>query len=75
MPLHMPGLVRRSLVINGHRTSLALEPEFWTALEAAARAEGVSLPALMAAIDRDRPPERLLAQAARVYALLRATAR
>ncbi len=69
----MPGLLKRSLVLDGHRTSLALEPEFWKALEAAARADGVALSALVAAIDRDRPPERLLAQAARVYALARAS--
>ena len=69
----MPGLIKRSLVLDGHRTSLALEPEFWTALETAARADGVALAALVAAIDRDRPPERLLAQAARVYALARAS--
>lgn len=68
----MPGLVKRSLVIGGHRTSLALEPEFWMVLEAAAAADGVSLAALVAGIDATRPPERLLAQAARVYALARA---
>lgn len=68
----MPGLVKRSLVIDGHRTSLALEPEFWAALEAAAAADGVSLAALVAGVDAARPPERLLAQAARVYALTRA---
>lgn len=68
----MPGLVKRSLMIGGHRTSLALEPEFWAALDEAARADGVALAALVAAIDAARTPERLLAQAARVYALNRA---
>lgn len=68
----MPGLVKRSLVIDGHRTSVALEPEFWAALDAAAAADGVSLAALLARIDHAREPGRLLAQACRVYALHRA---
>lgn len=53
--------------LHGHATSLALEPEFWTVLEAAAAAEGLSLSALIARIDdaRDRP----LASACRVFAL------
>lgn len=63
----MTGLRKRSVNLHGHATSLALEPEFWTALEAAAAAEGLSLAALIARIDdaRDRP----LASACRVYAL------
>jgi predicted DNA-binding ribbon-helix-helix protein len=68
----MPGLEKRSLVLDGHRTSLALEPEFWAALEDAARADGLSLAGLIASIDRTRTRGRLLAQAARVFALERA---
>ena len=33
----MSGLAKRSLSLAGHRTSLALEPEFWVVLEALAR--------------------------------------
>ncbi len=68
----MPGLLKRSLMIEGHRTSVALEPEFWAALEGIARAEGKTLALLIAAIDQDRAssaPDRLLASACRVYAL------
>ena len=71
----MPGLHKRSLMIAGHRTSVALEPEFWSALEDAARDEGMALAMLIAAIDQDRAtaaPDRLLASACRVYALARA---
>jgi predicted DNA-binding ribbon-helix-helix protein len=73
--LTMPGLVKRSLMIDGHRTSVALEPEFWAALEDAARADGATLAHLIAAIDAARAtaaPNRLLASACRVYALERA---
>lgn len=47
-------LVKRSLTLHGHRTSLALEPEFWEALDAMAERDGVSLPALVAEIDDTR---------------------
>jgi predicted DNA-binding ribbon-helix-helix protein len=48
---------------------VALEPEFWTALESLATARGQSLPALIAAVD-ERRGERPLASALRVEALL-----
>jgi predicted DNA-binding ribbon-helix-helix protein len=64
------GLQKRSVTLERHRTSLALEPEFWTALESAAKARGLSLTGLLAEIDRDRG-ERPLASACRVFALAR----
>jgi predicted DNA-binding ribbon-helix-helix protein len=60
-------LKKRSFTLSGHRTSVALEPEFWAVLEAAAR-PGHSLAALVARIDADRG-ERPLASALRLYAL------
>ncbi|MBI1188019.1 MAG: aryl-sulfate sulfotransferase [Alphaproteobacteria bacterium] len=66
----MQSLVKRSLSIAGHRTSLALEPEFWAALEEIAAREGVALAALAARIDAARDGDaRGLASALRVYAL------
>ncbi|MCA6255660.1 MAG: ribbon-helix-helix domain-containing protein, partial [Phenylobacterium sp.] len=47
-------LAKRSLNLAGHATSLALEPEFWTALEALAAARGLRLAALVAEIDAGR---------------------
>ena len=52
----MAGLKKRSLVLAGHGTSLALEPEFWAVLEALAAARSLSLAALIAAIDAGRGP-------------------
>lgn len=63
------GLRKRSLMLAGHSTSVALEPEFWTALERLARHEGVSLAALVAGIDQSRG-DRPLASACRVRALV-----
>ncbi|HEX6866244.1 MAG TPA: ribbon-helix-helix domain-containing protein [Caulobacteraceae bacterium] len=64
----MPALRKRSLLLAGHGTSLALEPEFWAVLEAAAARQGLSLAALVARIDAGRG-ERALASACRVFAL------
>ena len=62
------GLKKRSVNLAGHATSLALEPEFWAVLDAAAAAAGLSLSGLIARIDEGRG-ERPLASACRVFAL------
>ncbi len=45
---------KRSLSIAGHRTSIALEPEFWAGLEAMARDRELALGALIRQIDEGR---------------------
>ena len=69
-------LVKRSLTIAGHATSLRLEPIFWEALERAAEEEGSALSALIARIDAQRV-EAIdsvnLASAIRVWLFRRAT--
>ncbi len=65
-------LKKRSMRIAGHRTSLALEPEFWSGLERIARARTQTLPVLIASIDETRgrdTPEASLASAVRVFVL------
>jgi predicted DNA-binding ribbon-helix-helix protein len=62
-------LAKRSLSLNGHRTSIALEPAFWAVLEAVAADRQVSLAALVARLDAERPPGVPLASALRVFAL------
>lgn len=63
------GLVKRSLALSGHCTSVALEPEFWNALDALAATRGQTLIALVVAEDAARDPARSLASALRVLAL------
>ena len=48
------GLIKRSVTIAGHRTSISLEPVFWDALVSAANADGQSLNGLVTAIDEAR---------------------
>lgn len=69
-------LEKRSVSLAGHRTSVALEPSFWTALEAAARRRGLALAALIAEIDAGRAdPAIPLSSALRVFALAEAQRR
>lgn len=65
---------KKSISLKGHRTSIALEEEFWTALETIARQEERTVPALVNAIDRNRlrmSPPPGLASALRVFVLKR----
>ncbi len=62
-------LVKRSFSLSGHRTSIALEPEFWTALCEIAGRQGVVLSALVASVDAERDPSRPLASSLRIIAL------
>ena len=67
-------LKKRSFSLSGHRTSVALEPEFWTVLEREAEAAGKSMAALVGEIDAARAM-RPLASALRVHALAAAARR
>lgn len=62
-------LLKRSLTLHGHRTSLALEPEFWEVVDEKAQAERRSLAGLIAEIDDNRDPEDPLSSAVRVWVL------
>ena len=64
----MSGLTKRSVVLAGHATSVALEPEFWEVLDRVAKSRGLSKAGLLAEIDAGRG-RRLLASACRVLAL------
>ncbi|OXE37344.1 MAG: aryl-sulfate sulfotransferase [Phenylobacterium zucineum] len=70
----MPRLRKRSILLAGHATSVALETEFWTVLEAMAKAENLSLAGLIARIDQGRG-ETPLASASRLAALAFASRR
>ena len=62
--------VKRSITINGHQTSISLEPIFWDMLKAAALARGIAINALVAKIDAERiksPTPPGLASAIRVW--------
>lgn len=61
-------LQKHSLTIAGHRTSITLEPEFWTELNKIADSTRMSVPDLVARIDANRGDNNL-SSAIRVYIL------
>jgi len=61
--------VKRSLTLQGHRTSVSLEEPFWQAFRDIARAEGRALNTLAAEIDATRDPQTGLASAIRIFVL------
>ena len=62
------GLKKRSFSLSGHRTSVALEEEFWLVLEKEAKNTGRSVAGLVKSIDETRGG-RALASALRLHAL------
>jgi predicted DNA-binding ribbon-helix-helix protein len=65
----MSFLVKHSFSLAGHRTSVALEAEFWRVLSDAAASRGITLARLVAEVDQERGTERPLASALRIFAL------
>lgn len=64
-------LKKRSVTLRGHATSLALEPDFWSVIDAELNETGGSLAGLITAIDEVREPDQPLSSACRVWALKR----
>lgn len=61
-------VIKRSLTIAGHRTSVSLEDAFWSRLKALAKARNQPLSALIAHIDASRGAANL-SSAVRVFIL------
>lgn len=73
-PYHPP--LKRSLAIHGHKTSISLEPLFWSLLKEAAAREGIAAAQLVARIDGERiraDPAPGLASAIRVWLVAQAS--
>lgn len=71
-PYHPP--VKHSVAIEGHKTSISLEPVFWDLLCAAAAQENMPVAALVARIDAERiraDPAPGLAGAIRIWLVSR----
>ena len=64
------GIVKRSVSIAGHRTSISLEEPFWEGLREIAARESLSVQALIGRIDAERG-EQNLSSAIRVFVFTR----
>ncbi len=60
---------KHSVTINGHRTSISLEHEFYDELIGMAEARGIAFAALVAEIDSARPRATNLSSALRLFVL------
>ena len=60
-------LIKKSITIKKHRTSLSLEKEFWDALKIVAKEQNCSIETLVANIDSNKKTS--LASSIRVYLL------
>lgn len=61
-------VVKRSIVIAGHKTSVSLEDAFWQGLKQIASGRGMTLSDLVATIDHDRSQGNL-SSAIRLFVL------
>ena len=61
-------VVKRSIVIAGHKTSVSLEDAFWRGLKEIAKARHLTLSALVAGIDSERASGNL-SSAIRLFVL------
>ncbi|MES2030050.1 MAG: ribbon-helix-helix domain-containing protein [Pseudomonadota bacterium] len=61
-------VVKRSIVVAGHKTSVSLEEAFWTALKEIAGIRRMTMSQLVGEIDKNRQQNNL-SSAIRLYAL------
>ena len=60
---------KRSLTLNGHKTSVTLEDRFWRAVRTIAKNKNISVSALVAEIDSHRDLNSSLASTIRDFVL------
>ncbi len=65
----MSGIVKRSMSIRGHRTSISLEDAFFEELNRLAGEKSMSLAALVAQVDATRDRRTNLSSALRLFVL------
>lgn len=61
-------VIKRSVIVGGHKTSVSLEDAFWTSLKDIAVRSNLSLSALLVTIDRHRKTSNL-SSAIRLFVL------
>jgi predicted DNA-binding ribbon-helix-helix protein len=67
-------IVKRSVVIRGHKTSISLEDQFWTEMKAIAAEQKLTLSELVSLVDSERSETSNLSSALRCFVLARSPA-
>lgn len=62
-------VIKRSIVVSKHKTSISLEEPFWQALKEMTAAQGNTLSEVIASIDRQRGDGSNLSSAIRTHVL------
>jgi len=62
-------IVKRSVMIAGHASSVTIEEPFWIAFKALAEAQNKSINQLVTELDDARSPQTNLSSAIRLYVL------
>ena len=64
-------IAKRSVIINGHKTSVSLEDAFWSGVKAIAAERNLSLTELVSLVDHERGEVGNLSSALRLFVLAR----
>lgn len=62
-------MIKRSVVVQGHATSVRLEPEFWEVLDEICKQQNISLTQLIISIEKQQQERKNLASQLRVFCL------
>ena len=62
-------VIKRSVVINGHKSSISLEDQFWSVLKEIAAERKLTIAKLLAVVDHDRGKVANLSSALRLFVL------
>jgi predicted DNA-binding ribbon-helix-helix protein len=62
-------MIKRSVVVQGHATSVRLEPEFWAVIDDICKDKNISLSQLIISIEKQQQTRKNLASLLRVFCL------
>ncbi len=62
-------MIKRSVVVQGHATSVRLEPEFWAIIDDICKKQNISLSQLIISIEKQQQARQNLASQLRVFCL------
>ena len=62
-------VIKRSVVINGHKSSISLEDQFWSVLKEIAAERKLTIAKLISMVDHDRGEVSNLSSALRLFVL------
>ncbi|NBQ66085.1 MAG: aryl-sulfate sulfotransferase [Verrucomicrobia bacterium] len=62
-------MIKRSVVVQGHATSVRLEPEFWAIIDEICKKQNISLAQLIVSIEKHHQTQQNLASQLRVFCL------